>query len=357
MVYLVGLAMIVFILGHVPKKYGLQQNNYRIFLIIAGVLITLITGLRSPYVGSPDTYRYKILYEKIAEYDTFQSYYNLSLSSKSLWISETGFYFLCWLLGRVFTEGQTIVFFSMAFCTFSVCYFIYKNSEDPPTSLLIYICLGLMTFNMNGMRQAMAMSVCLFAYELAKKGKLIPFAIMILLAMQFHKTALCFAPVFFLPKFREKPLDIVLFGFCLLFFMLSMDWFIVTFSDLVEKEYELDAIAEGGGVTVIIIYLVALAMPLLTKDSLKVRSNMVAYYAVFTGFASYLCRYFSNQMLERVSYYYLYFMILLIPNLIKKMDPKEQQFAIGLFSLASIALFVYRCNGGAFRNLTFFFLR
>lgn len=353
--YLVLLSLAVFLLGLVPSRVGLRQNNYKNYLIFAGLLVTLVTGLRSPYVGSPDTYRYVLNFEALTKYSSFLEYYNRGLAERSFLVSETGYYFAVWLLTRVFSDRQILVFVTMAFCTFSVCRFIQKNSEDAPTSLLIYVCLGLMTFNMNGVRQACAMSICLFAYEYAKKGKLIPFAILVLLAMQFHKTALCFVPVFVLPRLQDRKGDVVFFLFGLVFFLLSMDWFVTTFSDLVDKEYATDAIADGGGISVLLIYAVGLLLPVFAKGFLKDKTIRISYYAGFTAFACYLARYFSNQMLERVSYYYLYFLIILIPNTIKKMNKKEQQFVIGVFSVAAIALFAYRCRNGSFRYFRFFF--
>lgn len=353
--YLVLLSLAVFLLGLVPSRVGLRQNNYKNYLIFVGLLVTLVTGLRSLYVGSADTLRYALTYERVLNYESFFEYYNEVLAERKFLVSETGFYLTCWLFGRVFHDGQAMVFLTMLFCTYSVCRFIYLNSEDPPTSLLIYVALGLMTFNMNGMRQAWAMSVCLFAYEHAKKGKLIPFVLTVLLAMQFHKTALCFMPVFVLPRLRDRKGDILFFLFGLVFFMLSMDWFVTTFSDLVDKEYATDAIADGGGISVLLIYAVGLLLPVFAKGFLKDKTIRISYYAGFTAFACYLARYFSNQMLERVSYYYLYFLIILIPNTIKKMDKKEQQFVIGVFSVAAIALFAYRCRNGSFRYFRFFF--
>lgn len=267
--YLIFTALAVFLLGLTPPKIGLQRNNHKYYLFVAGAIIVLITGLRSPYVGSPDTYRYGRGFEQFAEIPDFLEYYNDRLAERSLLVSETGFYLTNWLLSRVFSDGQVIVFITMLFCTYSVCRFIYLNSEDAPTSLLIYVALGLMTFNMNGMRQAWAMSVCLFAYEHAKKGKLIPFVLTVLLAMQFHKTALCFMPVFVLPRLRDRKGDILFFLFGLVFFMLSMDWFVTAFSDLVDKEYATDAIADGGGISVLLIYAVGLLLPVFAKGFLK----------------------------------------------------------------------------------------
>lgn len=354
--YLVTLALVVFLLGYAPQKYGLQSKNYKGYLILAGVLIVLVTGLRSPYTGSPDSFRYALSFEDMAYVSDFREFYNERLSDKDFLVSETGFYFVNWILSRFATDGQTIVFATMAFCTFSVCYFIYKNSEDPVTSLLIYVTLGLLTFNMNGMRQALAMSVCLFGFEFAKKGKIIPFAIIILLAMQFHRTALCFAPVFVLPRMRNKPGDVLFYTFGLVFFMISMDWFIEAYSDLVDKEYGNDNVADGGGISVVLIYAVALLLPIFAKDALKEKPVMTAYYATFTGLACYLCRYFSNQMLERASYYYFYFLALLVPNLLRRLDKKERNAATAIFSVAAIVLFVYRCRNGSFSRFTFFFL-
>lgn len=356
MLYFAIMALTVWLLGMTPPKYGLRQNNYKNYLILAGLVIVLITGLRSPYTGTGDNVSYINSFDILSTYSSFSRYYDLWLSGKDFLVAESGFYFFTWILARIFDNGQILLVATMAVTTYAVCRFIHINSDDPPTSLLIYVCLGLLTFNMNGMRQAMAMSVCLFAYEYAKKQKLIPFVLIVLLAMQFHKSAICFLPVFILPAFKEGKGNIFFFMCLMSVFLLNVENFIGAFNDMTGKNYELQDESTGGGITVVMIYAVAVLLPIFVKNSLKNREIRTAYCAVLLGFVCYISRYFTNQILERVSYYFVYFVILLIPMLISRLDPKERNIIKYIFSGCCILLLVYRIMSGAFADYTLFFL-
>ena len=356
MVYLVSMAVVVWLLGMVPAKYGLRQNNYKNYLLLAGLVIILITGLRSPNTGSTDNMAYARMFDTLSNYSRFKDYYDLRLAQKDFLVSETGFYLSVWLMTRVFSNHQMIFVVTMTFTTVAVCRFIHRNSDDPPTSLLIYVCLGLLTFTMNGMRQGLAMAVCLYAYEYVKKRKLIPFVLVVLLAMQFHKSAICFLPIYVLPAFKEGKGNIFIYLCFVSVFLLNMESFIGAFNDLTGKDYALQNESTGGGITVILIYAVALLLPLFTKSQLSDRKNRTAFCAVILGFVCYISRYFSNQILERVSYYFFYFTVLLIPGLLNGLNPKERNLIKYIFSGCAVLLLMYRVMSGAFSDYTLFFL-
>ncbi len=356
MIYLILLAVTVWLLGYANEQSGLRQNNYKPYIIFAGTMVALVMGLRTRWTGSSDTRTYIIAFNSIKNYDSFIDYYDKYRSESEFIFSETGFYFFAWLLTRVTSEGQMLVLVSSAFITFAACRFIYKNVKDVPTGLLIYVCLGLFTFNMSGMRQAMAMSVCILGYEFVKKRKFIRFILTILLAMQFHKTAICFAPVYFLPMLKEGKFNTVLYLAAMGVFLLAMDWFIETYNAFTGEEYEINNEASGGGFTVILIYIATISLALLMHKCLKKREIQSAFYGVIAGFTTYIARFFSTQIMERISYYFFYFTLLLIPNIFDELDEKERQTVKIIFGILAVLLFWYRLRGGAFRYFNFYFL-
>lgn len=356
MFYLISLALVVWLLGMLPKKYGLQSNNYKNYLLIAGGLVWLIAALRDPLCGSMDTYRYTIAFDTIGRYDSFKKYYDLYLSDQEFIFSESGFHYFVWFLTRIFSDSQMIIVASSLVTTVAVCQFLRNNVEDVPTGLLIYVCLGLLTFNMNGMRQALAMSICLYSYEFAKKRKMILFVLSVLLAMQFHKTAICFIPVYFLPTLKEGKANTFLYICGMIIFLFGVDWFIESFNAFTGEDYELDAQATGGGFTVILLYAFAFGMSLLMHDSLDNRQIRISFFCVTTGFAAYIARFFSNEIMERISYYYFYFLLLLLPQLFGQLEEREQKIVKIGFSVFAILLFAYRIQAGNFSGFTLFFL-
>ncbi len=356
MVYLASLAAIVAFLGFAPPRYGLQRNNYKNYIWICGVLIALFSALRTPYAGSGDSYAYVWNYGHLQEYHTFGEYYDRFMADYDFLSSEAGFYYTMWLLGHVFKDGQTAIIVSSLLITVATCIFIYRNSVDVPLSLTIYICLGLFTFNLNGMRQAMAMSICLFAYEFAKNKKIIPFALTVILAMLFHKTALCFFPMFFLPRLKNNLGSWAFYIIGLILCLLFVDQIIAGYYELSGEDYSGGAAAEGGGLFVVLLYLGTIVLTLYKAYIVKRDSARIALLATLAGFTAYLSRYIGSDILERVSFYYFYFPILLIPEVFQELDDDEYKTIKIFFVIGALMLFVYRIWNSGFRRFTFYFM-
>lgn len=356
MIYLISLAMIVAFAGFTPPRYGLQRNNYRKYIWICGVLIMLLSALRSPYVGTVDNYRYTLLYERLQNYEFFRDYYDIHMSDYDFLSSEAGFYFTMWAFGHVFKDGQAAIIISSILITVATCFFIYRNSKDVPLSLTIYLCLGLFTFNLNGMRQAMAMSICLFAYEFAKNKKLIPFVLTVLLAMLYHKTAMCFFPMFFLPRLKNNLGSWLFYIFGLVVCLLFVDQIIAGYYEISGEDYSGVEASTGGGLFVVMLYLGTIVLTIYKPYVLQRTAARTAMLATLAGFTAYISRYVGSDILERVSYYYFYFPILLIPEVFQELDEDEYKVIKVFFLIGAVLLFGYRIWNGKFKNFTFYFL-
>ena len=355
MIYLIPLAMIVAFLGFAPSRYGLQRNNYRNYILICGALILFLTATRGLRVGA-DTIQYVYKYRALQNYDTFREYYDQYMSDYDFLSSEAGFYFTMWLFGRVFKDGQMAIIISSTLITVATCSFIYRNSKDVPLSLTIYICLGLFTFNMSGMRQAMAMSICLFAYEFAKNKKLIPFVLTVLLAMLYHKTAMCFFPMFFLPRLKNNLGSWLFYILGLVICLLFVDQIIAGYYEISGEDYSDNDAATGGGLFVIMLYLGTIVLTIYKPYILQRTSARTAMLATLAGFTAYLARYTGSDILERVSYYYFYFPILLIPEVFQELDEDEYKIIKVFFIIGAILLFAYRIWKSGFKQFTLYFL-
>ena len=356
MIYLISLAVIVAFSGFAPRQIGLQQNNYRNYIWFCGVLIAVLSAFRTPYTGTGDNYWYTMRYIYLQDYNSFADYYECYLSDYDFFSSEAGFYFTMWLFGRIFKDGQTAIIVSSVLVTVATCFFIRRNSKDIPLSLTIYICLGLFTFNMNGMRQAMAMSICLFAYEFAKDRKAIPFVLTVLLAMLFHKTAMCFLPMYFLPRMKNNLGSWLFYVVGLILCLLFVDRIIAGYYELSGEDYSDGAAAEGGGLFVVMLYLGTIAVALYRPRILQRQSARTAMLATLAGFTAYISRFVGMGILERVSYYYFYFPILLIPEAFQELDEEEYKIIKVFFVIGALLLFSFRIWKGLFNDFKLFFL-
>lgn len=356
MIYLIPFAMIVAFVGFAPPKYGLQQNNYKNYIWICGALMLFLSAFRTPYTGTRDNYLYTLRYVSLQTYESFQEFYDQNLSDYDFLSSEAGFYFTMWAFGHMFKDGQMAIVISSTLITVATCFFIYRNSKDVPLSLTIYVCLGLFTFNMCGMRQAMAMSVCLFAYEFAKNKNLIPFVLTVLLAMLYHKTAMCFFPMFFLPRLKNNLGSWLFYIFGLVMCLLFVDRIIAGYYEISGEDYSENGIATGGGLFVVLMYLGTIVLTIYKPYILQRTAARTAMLATLAGFTAYLARYIGSGILERISYYYFYFPILLIPEVFRELDEDEYKVIKVFFIIGAVLLFGYRIWKGDFKSFTLFFM-
>jgi hypothetical protein len=297
------------------------------------------------------------MFENINPAISFEQFYNnQGRAVESFLLSERGFYFFSWLLAKISRAPQLLIFTTSAFNVFCAYNFIKKNSEDKEISFMAFVCLGSLTFSMNGMRQALAMSICLLSYEFVKKRKLIPFLITVLIAVLFHKTAIVFLPVYFLYKIKFNATGITVVFASLAGFVIFANNIAILFDDIADADYALGAAVESGGFVTIAIYVICIVAMLMKCKRLKENENVrCAFNMTVFGMIMYSARYFSVQMYERISYYFFFFTFLLLANI-----PKESKYERVLkegIILLSFLLFAYRTNGGSFKNFTLFFLK
>jgi hypothetical protein len=79
--------------------------------------------------------------------------------------------------------------------------------------------------------------------------------------------------------------------------------------------------------------------------------------ATLAGFTAYIARFFGIDILERVSYYYFYFPLLLIPEAFRELEFNEYKVIKVIFVTGCLLLFVYRIWKGQFDYFAFFWSR
>lgn len=333
-------------------KDKVKKNTY---LIICGLCIILVMGLRSRFSGTGDTDVYYSFFESVRNNaQTLSEQISKAIDGKSLLFSEVGFTIYVWLLAQVFTSGQWLLIISAIIMTVCTLRFISKYSEDIVLSTIMFLTLGLFTFNMNGLRQCLAMSICLFAYDFIKQKKFIPFVLIILLAMSFHKSTLIFGFSYFLIFMKPKWTYIIPFLTVLVLFVIFADNISFLYDSLTGEDYAGGESFESGGVVTIAIYLLIIGTAVVAFNG-KWENNEAFLPLLLTiiGLTLYVIRYISVQIYERISYYFYYYSILLLPTVIKKFD-KESKNAVNIIVyVLCLALFVYRLGKGVFANFQF----
>lgn len=330
-------------------KVNENVKRKRIYLILCGIVLVLFLGLRSKYLGSTDAYNYYNHMERALLYNSWEAYYRPDFV-------ESGFQFFVYCLSRVFNSSQWLFVITGAIFIIAVLYCTYKNSENVVLSTVMYITLGIMQFQMQGMRQAMAMAICMFAFEFVKKKKLIPFVLLVVLAMQFHRTSIVFIVIYFIALMPYRWWSLLLIAISSGVVFAYTDRLMIFANDLFETDYA-QTIDSGGFVaTAIYVLIIGFAM-LFNQRALHNKVDRTASTVMFLtimGFASYVMRYFGAGISERISFYFMFGQIILLPNTIKHIPAEFRKITNIAVYVLCIALFMYRLRGSDFVPYEFF---
>lgn len=354
MAILISLSIIPIIIKFMLGDIDENKRNKKIFYIICGICIFLVMGLRDRYTGSHDTDVYSLMLENFNSNLSLNDYLKSKNPDEIFFLfAEYGFYSLIWFLGKMQLDPQYLLIVSAFVISSCTLVFLYRHSNDSLLSIIMFICLGSFTFAMNGMRQAMAMSICLLSYLFVEKRKLIPFLITVFVATLFHKTAIIFTLVYLLNFMQFKFSHFVMLFLAFVLFYIFSENLIEIFDDVTNKDYSDGESFDGGGLITVLLYVASLLLLIMCDEEFRIQILPIIFITII-GLYLYLFRYFSIQIFERVSYYFYYFVLLIIPMEIKALNKTEKQIVYMLFTLFCIALFAYRISNGVFAEFKFF---
>lgn len=339
------LALFPVILGMFFSRINEQRKQKTIYFIICGAVMLFIMGCRDNSLGSVDTYHYYSRMEYAISCGTWEGFYNPDLY-------ETGFQVFMFILSRFFQHPQWILVLSSLFYIISIFYFIDHNSEEISLSTTIYISLGLMTFHLQGMRQAMAMCICLFAYEQAKKKRFLKFLLLVLLATTFHQTAIIFIFIYWLVKLKLNRRNVFLVAIISLA-AIAFSAPLVNFANMIFNE-EYSGAVDSGGLIATAIYIITLIVCYIYYYSHEEDFRSPLVFVMIIGTATYLMRYTGVMIAERISFYFAFSQIALIPLATKIVKPRERIIVDTIIVLLAVGLFAYRLGDSGFLPYAFY---
>lgn len=204
------------------KFYNKEQFKVSSFFAIMGIItISLLAGARAPSIGRDINIYVTYAFNRINNYDSImQVFQNHSL--------EIGYELLIYLCTRISSNVHFLHFVSSIIITSGFYSFVKYFANDNKYS----IYYGMMTYSLiyfntslNIVRQFIALSIFLFSIKYLFQKKHLKFLIFVLLATQFHKSAILGIAILVLyrilntkkPKTSKIVISIALTSFGLLF--------------------------------------------------------------------------------------------------------------------------------------------
>ena len=344
-----------------------SKRARRAFLFFSGLILWLVIALRDKEVGSTDSAHYYRHWDNMA-FRNVEGLMENFVKSRM----EPGYLCSTWLLSKIFPHPQFAFVCSGLVFTISVCLFIYRNSDHVVISFIMFITWGLYGFMVQGLRQGLAMSICLFSIESVKKRKLWKFIFQILLALTFHKSAIVFSIVYFLP-WKRLSLTSKLQMFSASVALIACSAIVIVIgTTLLNREYSVE-VQEGGGYVALTLYIMlVLGGTLFIQHSKTVenvsynvvllgteeerRSDTLFFALTLISFSFFVMRYTGMGIMERISFYFQFGQLILLPKVIKRFDKGSQNIAYTFAILLSVLLLMFRVENTALAPYKFFFL-
>ena len=356
---IVWIGMFVFIVGlkllmknlHTEK----QKKNY---LMIVGFTLAILFALRGEnYGGVYDMRVYMDFFERTANTEWSRLFVNPEF--------EVGFVVLNKLLSYLSHNGRTIVVFHAFFCTYSVCRFIYKNTNEVFWAFLFFFSLGNMGFFLTGMRQAIAICICLFAVERAKERKLFSFSVTSLIAFSIHQSALVFVVMYLLLRLdifkRDKKMIVLPIAF-----MIAFSSQIIRFGQVLSDDVYAAETAKFSfnGIVPILIYAITIVGqilfvksendPINGLPSLDQKDPYIGLSMTAMGLGLYFLRFYS-MVLERISFYFLQGAPVALADVVGYLKRERYGRIIEMIIIVlCFLLFLRRLSGASYANYIFF---
>lgn len=273
-----------------------KERAEKWFVFFAILPIFLLYVLRDSHIGA-DTIGYVSNFQGITG-NLIEVWQNAD--------KEPGFLVYTRLVSLL-SRNYTVYFFITGLLIFVPIYFFSVNyPQNPYVFIFLFITLGYYSFIETGMRQAIAMSICLTSYGAIKKKNLINIirtVLTITIAYFFHKSAVIFVLLFILSFLPDSDISKILYLVITIVLASGFSFFQDLFNEWVGYSYEIEETGNGYIFLLVILGLYIISAVWGKKDIDVDVNRLIANSASLTV-VMWVLRLISRTA-ERISYYFI----------------------------------------------------
>jgi len=296
----IGILIVLYLMAAI----NLKAISASAKMSISITMIFLVMALKAPVLGDYSRYA-----------DNFISAAYRTIREMAALKGEIGFHTLTKVITYITDNPSVYLAITSALICTILGIYINRFASSKIYAVFFYYTIGLFAFSMAGLRQVLAMSICLLSYEAIRRKRWILFIIIIGIAFLFHKSAIFFLPAYPIARFRWKWQNILLV-------LVSAGTFLILYKKLYTyivtwlgyDNYTMSSSGNGGIFAVILLVIGALGFiyrdRLLSLDS----SNLMFLNLHFALIVIWLMRFIIGT-LDRPSFYYLYASIILLDKI------------------------------------------
>lgn len=342
------LILYILLLYHFIYRTHVKDKS-KTFCFWTAVVMFLISSLRHEAVGN-DTYAYMQHFENfnMTWGEIWQNFLLKYMTPSAVIGKDPGIDVFDKVVGYIIPNGRWYISLVSLITIGTIAYFIYDNAKTLRSVCFSFIFFATLFYQYipnSAVRQSIAMVCLLWGYKLLKNRKFWQFAVMVLLASTFHKSALI--GITMLPLMFTKRIKVV-YLFALMGFIMVL-LFPNQIALFLGGENEVYASYVGGDYynranrPVMIIFLILILFILtyfiLIKDE-KLIENRIYYYGCALTFLSVPLIWVDPSALRLISYFGL-FMPLLIGNEIDWYLPNSKM----IYAVIVLAFFLKNMFG------------
>lgn len=342
------LIIYIFLLSLIFKSVvSKREKQEKLILFWSFIAIFLILALKKETVGI-DISGYKEQFE-ISRYKAWNDVNYVYF--------EAGYITLMKIFSKLGFTFQQFMALMYGLCSFSWYFFLKKYSKNAMLSVLMFICYDFFVFNISGVRQMIATSLCLFAYLLFCKTnwiKIVCAVLLVLMASSIHQSAFIFLVVIAFEFLNEKCIYFHRYLICLIAAIPLRKYVLSFISTYFFRDYTSTSVDLGGSFIfqVCIVFLMSFPFWVSTANkknlTIERRPTMVIPEDIKFMRLSLLTLIFnvllSGSTLLRGVMYLRVFMIVGLPNAIERYEMKTQlllnmvldSFLVALFYLQTL---------------------
>ena len=267
---------------------------------------------------------------------------------------DQGFSVLTVLIKCIIGNSDKLFFLLIAaFQLFCVVYFFRKYSNDFLLCLFMFVAsTDYLSWMFNGMRQFIAVCICLFSLELTLKKKYVPAVLLILLASTIHGSALMMIPIIFIVQGKawNGRTQLMLAGVVIA--ILCIDQFTPWLDEMLSDTQYSDMITneiwtndDGTNLLRVLFYSIPAILSLVRKRYVDAENspllNLCVNGAACTSFLYLLSAFSSGIYIGRLPIYTTLPGYAAVPWLIDNMFTKESAKLVRLGLIAGFLMFFY----------------
>lgn len=239
---------------------------------------------------------------------------------------EPGYIILNKIVALFTKDFQWMIVVTSALTVFPVWRLYRKNIEYPYLSIVLYLILPTFVMFFSGLRQSIAISLGIIAYVMAKEKKIFKFILIVALAALFHRSAfilLAIYPVYNL-KITKKWLLLVVPAMIAVFIFNKP---IFVFLESLISEIYSGNVQSTGAYTMLILFALFGLYSYVIPDEKEMSAEETGLRNLLL--LSILIQMFAplHSLAMRMNYYFIIFIPLLIPKIIKKTSLRYRQVA------------------------------